>query len=673
MSTVASNSAKVSKTGGKRTVVSEDLPLTLLTAVTSTLVMNALGLGREFALVAVALSPLVADLIKNAVAARGWSKRRLVLLTAVLVFLGSVRNALAAVARRLHLVDAHRRPRPERGAVPFSSVIATSALATALTIGLFTGAELARGKALFADRETTFFSTGPRADIRDPRNVRSVTIQPRNLTSRSRIVIVWTRNPDAVAYSIRWSHTPAEPDHTVELPGHATRTTFDASPGTWWFNLSTEGEGARWTNTIHLGPFLVAPPDSGRVRGPQLDRTTLSFAALTVGRTSPPETLFLHAGARKLSVLRVVADHPEEFLVREHCPARLAARASCTIDVRFRPTASGRRSTVLRVAVGRGTRLTALLVGRGIAPLVATLAPRDLRFGEVNVHGQSPARRLTLTAGLKDLTILGIASDSTEFEASSHCPTTLTKSKSCSIDVAFTPTSAGSKSAALLIDVASGQPLRTALTGVGVSPPTIRPPSMKFGEVVVGGRRVETALLTAGSKPLTMIGLETSDREEFLASSECATHLAPAKSCGIAITFRPLATGLRKGLLTVSFSDRSQLTLPLAGVGIEAFIRLEPTSLDLGPVAIDMPDSSRKEVKLTNAGSAPLTITNIISSDRQFSVKSGCPATLSAGSNCTFSVTFRPSTLGRHSAIVTVMPNGSGQHTLPVSGLGVIG
>lgn len=151
----------------KRLVVSEDLPLTMLTAVSATIVMSLLDLGRQYMLLGVALSPFVADVIKNAVAARGWGKRRLIGLTALLVLLGSVRDALAAPVRR------RRQPRaPGRQvAAPagLRAVAVTALVSSVVTVGLFTVPEVARGKGLLVERSTTFFGGESKRDWLPPR------------------------------------------------------------------------------------------------------------------------------------------------------------------------------------------------------------------------------------------------------------------------------------------------------------------------------------------------------------------------------------------------------------------------------------------------------------------------------------------------------------------------
>jgi hypothetical protein len=215
--------------------------------------------------------------------------------------------------------------------------------------------------------------------------------------------------------------------------------------------------------------------------------------------------------------------------------------------------------------------------------------------------------------------------------------------------------------------------LRSRLTGIGLIPPKVLPPSVDFGNVVVRSRRTARLRVRAGSKPLTVIGIRTSDQKYFTASSTCDATLEPGASCVISLSFRPLARGTRRAILTVALSDRAPLTVPIVGAGVEAVIALDPSSLDFGSVASDMPDSVTKEVRLTNVGEAPLVIEAITSSNRQFSVKNDCPETLDPGASCSFSVTFNPSHVSRQMATITIDANGRGPHTLSATGEGVVG
>jgi HYR domain len=159
----------------KGLVLSEDLALTTLVAVATTIVMSELGFGRVSAAIGVAASAFISDVLKNFLVRRRVGKRPLVAVTLVLLLLSSVRDALGAVGRRLGI---RRRPRTrhlESGEAagapmpfPWRSVVATSAVASAITVGLFTAPELAVGKSLVSDRRTTFFGWAARPDLQAP-------------------------------------------------------------------------------------------------------------------------------------------------------------------------------------------------------------------------------------------------------------------------------------------------------------------------------------------------------------------------------------------------------------------------------------------------------------------------------------------------------------------------
>src|SRR6266508_3514117 len=80
-------------------VLSEDLPLTIFVGVSTAVVFSLINLSSEWTLLGVATAPLVADVIKNHVAGR-WTKRRLLFLTALLVFFSRVKEALARIGLR---------------------------------------------------------------------------------------------------------------------------------------------------------------------------------------------------------------------------------------------------------------------------------------------------------------------------------------------------------------------------------------------------------------------------------------------------------------------------------------------------------------------------------------------------------------------------------------------
>jgi hypothetical protein len=135
-------------------VLSEDLPLTIFVGVATAVVFSLLDLGPEWTLLGVATAPLVADVIKHYVVAKGWGKRRLAFLTVLLVFFGRVKEALARPFRTVG--RSRRRPSGrELGRPRWYSVAATAAVASGVTIAFFSLVEAASGEALLADRRWT--------------------------------------------------------------------------------------------------------------------------------------------------------------------------------------------------------------------------------------------------------------------------------------------------------------------------------------------------------------------------------------------------------------------------------------------------------------------------------------------------------------------------------------
>jgi len=400
--------------------------------------------------------------------------------------------------------------------------------------------------------------------------------------------------------------------------------------------------------------------------------SSLEFGKVDVGSTSPASALTLTAGSKPLTIVDVKIDS-HEFRATPHCPATLDAGATCSISVLFTPESAGPKAATLTVIEKGGESLTSSLTGTAV-PEVPPVLARSLDLGDVELGSRSQAMTLTLTAGSKQLAIRGISSDEPrEFRVTDSCPRLLATDTSCSIEVVFSPLVAERRTSTLEVALAGREPLRSRLTGSGLAPPRILPSSVDFGHVVVRSRKLVRLRVRAGSKPLAVIGVRTSDPKQFIVSSTCDATLEPGASCSISLLFRPLARGPRRGILTVALSDRAPLTVPISGVGVEAIIALDPPSLDFGSVASDMPDSHTLEVRLTNAGDAPLAIKDITSSNRQFSVKSDCPSTLEPGATCSFLVTFNPSQATRQTATITIDASGRGPHTLTATGEGVVG
>ena len=173
------------------------------------------------------------------------SRRRLVsplaLLAALPVALpDDVRDELR---RRIDTSSA-RRPAPPASGIGFT--MAAAAAAIVALIGLVALAIGVSGSSGGAPR--------------DPDDVHSTSHVPGDVEDGDRVVMAWTAEPGATAYSVSWDHEPVGlPDDVADLSGDATSVRSPAlAPGSWWFHLRTRGESGEWTSTVHVGPFVIA-------------------------------------------------------------------------------------------------------------------------------------------------------------------------------------------------------------------------------------------------------------------------------------------------------------------------------------------------------------------------------------------------------------------------------
>ncbi len=114
-------------------------------------------------------------------------------------------------------------------------------------------------------------------------------------------------------------------------------------------------------------PQLV--PLSGAGTSVYWSPKSLNFGAITVRKTSPPQTVTLtNEGSVRLSItqITIVGQNKTEFTQVNACGTSLVAGATCTIDVWFTPKATGSRSATLSIADnGGGSPQKVSLTGTG--------------------------------------------------------------------------------------------------------------------------------------------------------------------------------------------------------------------------------------------------------------------------------------------------------------------
>jgi len=201
------------------------------------------------------------------------------------------------------------------------------------------------------------------------------------------------------------------------------------------------------------------------------------------------------------------------------------------------------------------------------------LSDTSLKFGLQLVGTHSPAQTVTLTnTGPITLEISSITAIG-DFLQRNNCGSSLPPGASCTVNVAFAPTTKGPRTGALTItDNAPDSPQTVALIGTGTVV-QLSPMNVNFGNQRVGTiSPPHTVTLTnTGITPLNIrgIGIVGSNFGDFVETTTCGSSVPAHSSCAIDVRFAPAATGRRGASIKVrDDGGGGTQAVPLAGTGV---------------------------------------------------------------------------------------------------------
>jgi FtsP/CotA-like multicopper oxidase with cupredoxin domain len=233
-----------------------------------------------------------------------------------------------------------------------------------------------------------------------------------------------------------------------------------------------------------VSPTLV--PLSGTGNGPvlSLSTTALTFSS-PMNVTSAAQTVTVtNTGNATLTInpFTLTGANPFQFNRTDTCGATLAAGATCTISVTFRPTAAAPliKTASVNVNVAAPATSQSISVTGNIIVPTFTAGPA-INFGNRSVAaGNSAAQTVTLTntsqAPVTGLNYTFTGANPGQFNrapgaAGGTCGATLAVGASCTIGVRFNPSSAGLKTATLNTNPAApAANVTVALSGTGTLP-----------------------------------------------------------------------------------------------------------------------------------------------------------------------------------------------------------
>jgi hypothetical protein len=277
--------------------------------------------------------------------------------------------------------------------------------------------------------------------------------------------------------------------------------------------------------------------------------------------------------------------------------------------------------------------------------------------------------------------------------AANFCTGSLAAGQQCVVAVAFSPTAAGLRAAALTVTDAAGDTLAINIEGTGKNLAMAPPPAPACiqgnaytycNEAVGGASSAETFTLNASGavtgmtvslQPISGLSSEFAAGDFTIASTTCTGALAPLTSCTASVEFTPTVAGLRAAALTATDSNGDTTAIYLAGQTTTGLaFPLPLPSMNSFPCArvnlrgfCSEPQggtTATNTFTVTNTSGAQitgLTITPPVTPPTpappppDFTVTgTSCVSTLAAGASCTINVAFTPQGTGLRQGAIGV-------------------
>jgi hypothetical protein len=260
--------------------------------------------------------------------------------------------------------------------------------------------------------------------------------------------------------------------------------------------LGDSGQAVYTTSSLRAGTHTVAVSYSGNIdyapsKGDLTETvietpilsiapTSLKFPPTASGSKSAPQIVTLkNSGGSPIAISRIALSggQSDDYTLTNACGAALAAGASCTLSVTFKPVSAGTKlASVTITDNASGSPQSVALDGTGAAggalPTVK-LSATSLTFANQAAGTTSAPQVVTVTNSgggtltLKSITVTGGQAD--DFLLTETCGPSLAAGASCKLSITFKPVSAGHKLASITIaDNASDSPQSVALAGTGV-------------------------------------------------------------------------------------------------------------------------------------------------------------------------------------------------------------
>jgi hypothetical protein len=319
---------------------------------------------------------------------------------------------------------------------------------------------------------------------------------------------------------------------------------------------------------------------------------TVDFGRVTAGSNTSQTLTIRNTGDAPLDPpeLRVDASSPDlaaAFTFESGCSLPLANAEECQVVLRFAPQTVVVHTATLGLAAKSGQSESVLLIGEGLAPGVLAVAPAEGTtpdFGDVQV-GSSATRSFTVVnpSGVAS----GALSVLTDNPAFVVLPETcaslgvggLAGGESCTVSIAFEPTTNVATQARLSIQAAVSGESGVAMTGRGrlVAALAATVTERDLGRANVGqpsgpANQFTWTVNNSGDLPSGALTVSNDNPTDFNVTLDTcsAGTVAGAGSCQLTIVFAPNAAGDRTARISVDeTATLRSVPLRVTGFGVQ--------------------------------------------------------------------------------------------------------
>ena len=298
-------------------------------------------------------------------------------------------------------------------------------------------------------------------------------------------------------------------------------------------------------------------------------------------------------------------------------------------------------------------------------PTLLVVNPTNWNFGTLIV-GQSSTQAFEVV-NVGGVPLSGNATTAPPFSVVSGSPFTVPAGQTGVVEVAFSPTQAGTFATNLLF-ASNGGNVTDPVSGIAINPAQIHvvPAHLDFGTVVLGSYAERTFLVTNEGGTMLSNGVATVGAP-FTITSGGAFDLPGFGSTNVIIRFTPASAGNVSDNVVFTTSNAGASTNTASGTAVTpSQLAVSPASVDFGLIMTGA--TAQASFVVSNAGGA--TLQGEATVDAPFAILSGTPFTLDQSLATNLAISFAPTSPGVFSNAVVFTSNG-GSFTNPVTGRAV--